>query len=172
MKIKTSHTDKLILLGDFNARVCTDNLTWIGVIESEGICKCNSNGLLLLSKCQPKNPTCDHKARKLQRLDVSKLRLETSFPKRYLQSFGCSATQFRGSKRELNSLSKCGLYSTFRKHQYWFDENGEEIGGLLEEKHRLHKSHQDDTSFVSKKAAYNICKTAQSRLRDMAEQKR
>ena len=41
---------------------------------------------------------------------------------------------------------------------------------LLEEKHCLHKEHQDDTSSVSKKAAYNnICKTVQNMLRDMQD---
>ena len=29
-----------------------------------------------------------------------------------------------------------------RKHQNWFDENGDKIQRLLEEKHRLHKAHQ------------------------------
>ena len=57
-----------------------------------------------------------------------------------------------------------------RKHKDWF-ENDEEIKLLLEEKHCLHcKAHQDDTSSVSKKAAYNnICKTVQNRLRDMQD---
>ena len=44
-------TDKFILLWDFNARAGRDHQTWEGVIGSEGVGKCNSNGLLLLRKC-------------------------------------------------------------------------------------------------------------------------
>ena len=40
-----------ILLGDFNARVGTDHQTWEEVTGTEGVGKCNSNGLLILRKC-------------------------------------------------------------------------------------------------------------------------
>ena len=55
-----------------------------------------------------------------------------------------------------------------RKHQDWFDDNDEEIQGLLEEKHQKHKPYLCDTSSLSRKTAYsNICKAIQTRLRDM-----
>ena len=47
----TPWKDKLILLGDFNAKVDTDHQTWKRVIRTEEIGKCNSNGLLLLKTC-------------------------------------------------------------------------------------------------------------------------
>ena len=57
-----------------------------------------------------------------------------------------------------------------RKHQDWFDENDKEIQGLLEEKHKKHKAYLRNTSSVSSKTAYsNICKTVQTRPRDMQD---
>ena len=51
----TPATDKLVILGDFNARAGRDVEQWRGAIEKNGVGKMNSNGLLLLSKCAEHN---------------------------------------------------------------------------------------------------------------------
>ena len=212
----TPRTDKLILLGDFNARVGTDHQTWEGVIGTEGTGKCNSNGLLLLKNCAENellitntvfrlpsrnttswmHPRSKHwhlidyvivrrKGRQDvrvtktmcgadcwtdHRLVVSKLNLRiqptrrpqgNKVPRRLdftklkqdskRQAFSndiCSRlnamdltsddpeenwTVFRDT---VHSSSMDSLGTVSRKHQDWFDENGEEIQGLLEEKHQ------------------------------------
>ncbi|BHF60339.1 hypothetical protein SprV_0100330300 [Sparganum proliferum] len=46
-----SKADKLVVLGDFNARVGTDHTAWRGVLGPHGLRGSNDNGLLLLCTC-------------------------------------------------------------------------------------------------------------------------
>ncbi len=48
---KTPATDRLILMGNFNARVGKEHLVWSKVIGQHGVGKMNHNGLRLLSLC-------------------------------------------------------------------------------------------------------------------------
>jgi len=48
---QVTRTDKLILMGDFNARKGTDHDKWPTALRKHGLGKCNSNGELLLSMC-------------------------------------------------------------------------------------------------------------------------
>ena len=55
-----SKMDKLLLLGNFNGRVGSDCHHWNGVSGSQGVGKCNSNGLLLMQVCSTYDLVINH----------------------------------------------------------------------------------------------------------------
>jgi len=63
-------SDKLLLIGDINARLGKDHQAWEGAIGPQGVGKCNNNGLLLLRTCGADCWT-DH------RHVISKIKLQT-----------------------------------------------------------------------------------------------
>ena len=105
-----------------------------------------------------------------KKLDASKLKQDSK--RQAFVNDLCSRLDAleHSSEETIHSSAMDSLGPVSRKHQDWFDENDEEIQGLLEEKHQKHKAYLRNTSSVSSKTAYsNICKTVQTRLRDMQD---
>ena len=95
------------------------------------------------------------------RLVVSKVNLRLQPARRPQDNKLDAHSQFREPRKMdsipyiVHSSVATTLRHPSRRHQDWLDENDDNIQRLLEEKHRLHKAHQDDTSSVSKKADYS-----------------
>lgn len=60
------YSDKLFLLGDFNARVGTDYVAWHKVRGQNGMGKENTNGSLLLTLCTKKQLVINTVSKEIQ----------------------------------------------------------------------------------------------------------
>ncbi|KAL8568569.1 hypothetical protein ACOMHN_058505 [Nucella lapillus] len=157
--------EKLIILGDFNARVGTNHQAWDRIIGKHGVCKCNSNGLLLLILCASHDLAITNT---MFRLPTRKK--TTWMHPRSRHWHVIDYVIIRAKDRQDVRITKAVCGPATRHHQDWFDENDSKIHALLEDKRCLLRTHQNDPSSVAKKAAFtNMRNTVQAKLRSMQD---
>nr|VZH92756.1 unnamed protein product [Spirometra erinaceieuropaei] len=171
--------DKLIVLGDFNARVRTDHAAWRGVLGPHGLRGSNDNGLLLLRTCaehrliltntffclpEREKATWRHPRNELaQRLDNLPIAAAAAAENASVENRWC---QLRDT---VQSTALAVLGRAPRQHQDWFDDNDAAIRNLLAAKNRLHKAYVDHPTDDNKVAFYRSRRHVQQRLREMQD---
>ncbi|BHF77810.1 hypothetical protein SprV_0602092000 [Sparganum proliferum] len=154
-----SKEDKLIVLGEFNARVGTDRAAWRGVLGPHGLRGSKDNGLLLLRTCAERrlilsNPffclpegekaTWRHPRNELtQRPDNLPIAAVAAVdPAAAAAAENASVENHWCHLRDtVLSTALAVLDRARRQHQDWFDDNDAVISSLLVEKNRLHKAY-------------------------------
>ncbi|XP_064101351.1 uncharacterized protein LOC135212004 [Macrobrachium nipponense] len=141
--------DKVILLGDFNARVRGDSDIWRGSIGKEGVGKINANGTLLLSKC------VEHDLRCLAN------KLEQEYPPNNVDHWRKFKDSVISACKESVGLKKC-------KHQDWFDQNDAAIQDLIQKARKYLFEHLNDPKSDTKKKIHHTAKAQmQNATREM-----
>ncbi|BHF85610.1 hypothetical protein SprV_1002877900 [Sparganum proliferum] len=148
-----SKADKLVVLGDFNARVGTDDAAWKGVLGPHDRRDSNDNGLLLLRTC------AEHRLILTNTLfclpaPPGEGHLEASSVAPVAPAGLCPRPEARRARRQ---------------HQDWFDDNDAAISNLLAEKNRLHKAYADHPTNEHRAAFYRSRRHLQQRLREMQD---
>nr|VZI26544.1 unnamed protein product [Spirometra erinaceieuropaei] len=184
-----SKTEKLIVLGDFNARVGTDHAAWRGVLGPHGLNGSNDNGLLLLHTraehrlilkntffylLMRKKATLMHSRSRQWHLPGYVLVRSNELAQR-LDNLPVAAAAAADEKASMENR-QCQLRDTVqskvlavlgrahRQHQYWFDDNDAAINNLLAENNRLHKAYVDHPTEDNTAAFHRCRRLLQQRL--------
>ncbi|BHF58513.1 hypothetical protein SprV_0100146500 [Sparganum proliferum] len=173
-----SKADKLIVLGDFNARVGRDHTDWRGVLGPLGLRGSNDNGLLLLRTCAEHRLILTNTFFCLPEREKATWRHPRS-----PQQIASPPVAAAAAADENVSVENrwCQLWDTVqstalavlgrarRQHQDWFDDNDAVISNLLTEKNRLHKVYIAHLTDDNKAAFYRSRRLLQRRLREMQD---
>nr|VZI51255.1 unnamed protein product [Spirometra erinaceieuropaei] len=179
-----SKADKLIVLGDFNARVGTDHTAWRGVLGPHGLRGSNDNGLLLLRTCAEHRLTLTNtffclpvrekatwrhpRSRQWHLLDYVLVRRrdqrDVPVTKAIAGADGWTDHRLVISKMrirlqprrrpQVQSTALAVLGRAPRQHQDWFDDNDAAIRYPLAEKNPLHQAYVDHSTDATKAAFY------------------
>ncbi|BHF68704.1 hypothetical protein SprV_0301174300 [Sparganum proliferum] len=172
-----SKADKLVVLGDFNARVGADPTAWRGVLGPHGLRGSNDNGLLLLRTCAEHRLIltntffCLSENELAQRLDNLTIAAAAAAAEAADVAAENASVENRWCQLRdtVQSTALAVLGRARRQHQDWFDENDAVISNLLVEKNRLHKAYIDHPTEDNKAAFYRSRRHLQQRLREMQD---
>nr|VZI28074.1 unnamed protein product [Spirometra erinaceieuropaei] len=171
--------DKLIVLGEFKARVGADHTAWRGVLGPHGLRGSNDNGLLLLRTfaehrliltntffCLPEREKAtwrDPRNELAQRLDNLPIADAAAAENASVEN------RWRQLRDTVQSTALAVLGRAPRQHQDWFDDNDAAISKLLAEKNRLDKAYVDHPTEDNKAAFFSSRRHLQQRQREMQD---
>nr|VZI28997.1 unnamed protein product [Spirometra erinaceieuropaei] len=188
-----SKADKLIVLGDFNARVGTDHTAWRGMLGFHGLRGSNDSGLLPLRTCaehrliptntffclpEREKATWRHpRSRQWHLLDYVLVRRRDQRDVLVKKAIA-GADEWTDHRLVISKMRirlqprrrpQAVLGRARRQHQDWFDDNDAAISNLLAEMNRLHKAYVDHPTDDNKAAFYRSRLHLQQRLREMQD---
>ncbi|VDL90211.1 unnamed protein product [Schistocephalus solidus] len=162
--------DKLIVLGDFNARVGMDHAAWEGVLGPRGLGSYNDNGLFLLRTC------AKHRLLRINTFVRIPTR-EKAINQVTEKLENLHAPDINGTVEtrwcQLRNLIQPTVLEVFGRarlqNQDYFDDNYANISNLLAEKNRIHKAYMDLWTDANKAAFFSFRRLVQQPLRCMQD---
>ncbi|BHF58578.1 hypothetical protein SprV_0100153000 [Sparganum proliferum] len=185
--------DKLIILGDFNARVGTDHAAWRGVLCPHGLDGSSDNGLPLLRTCaqyqliltntcfrlpmREKTTWVHPRWRQCHLLDYVLVRTCRIGLAQRLANIPVAADESAFVENRWCQLRDTVQSTTLAvlgharcQHQDWIDDNDAVISNLLAQKNRLHKAYVERPPTTTKQPSTVIaalCNSSCERCRTL-----